>query len=131
MARKATAGSSKAGSGKGGNTKKSGGASRRAVAVAPVQPADDNEDERSNAADAFLKILQSPIVADLLAVAAMAALTALAEHGFSSRGAGNGRRTGRAVKAAGKAAAAAIGRRLATEVEEIRSAAKAKRGEAA
>jgi hypothetical protein len=93
----------------------------------------ENDRNENKAADLFLKILQSPIVADLLAVAATAALAALAEHGFSSRGADgtDKRRSGRAVKAAGKAAAAAIGRRLATEVEEIRRAAKAKRSEAA
>ncbi|QIK79067.1 hypothetical protein G7077_09355 [Sphingomonas piscis] len=79
------------------------------------------------AADMFLKLLQSPIVADLLAVAATAALASLAEHGFNRGGAnGNNKRAGKAVKEAGKAAAAAIGRRLATEVEEIRKAAKPK-----
>jgi hypothetical protein len=76
----------------------------------------------------FLKLLQSPIVADLLAVAATAALAALAEHGFNRGGSGDQKRAGKAVKAAGKAAAAAIGRRLATEVEEIRKAAKSKSG---
>jgi hypothetical protein len=85
-----------------------------------------------SAGDAFIKLLQSPLVADLLAVAATAALAALAEHGFSSRGAGDdavrGKRAGKAVKAAGKAAAAAIGRRLSTELEEIREASKSKAG---
>jgi hypothetical protein len=78
--------------------------------------------------EAFIKLLQSPLVADLLAVAATAALAALAEHGFSSRGASEGannKRAGRAVKEAGKAAAAAIGRRLSTEISEIRQASKA------
>jgi Mg-chelatase subunit ChlI len=77
-------------------------------------------------------LLQSPLVADLLAVAATAALAALAEHGFSSRSGGDdavrGKRAGKAVKEAGKAAAAAIGRRLSTELEEIREAAKSKAG---
>ena len=80
-----------------------------------------------NAGDAFIKLLQSPLVADLLAVAATAALAALAEHGFSNRGASEGargKRAGKAVKEAGKAAAAAIGRRLSNELEEIRSATK-------
>jgi hypothetical protein len=80
--------------------------------------------------DAFIKLLQSPLVADLLAVAATAALAALAEHGFSSRGASEGarrNRAGRAVKEAGKAAAAAIGRRLGTEIDEIRTASKKSR----
>jgi hypothetical protein len=77
--------------------------------------------------EAFIKLLQSPFVAELVAVAATAALAALAEQGFSSRagGGGNtGKRAGRAVKAAGVAAAAAVGRRLNIEIEEIRRAAK-------
>ena len=81
-----------------------------------------------NMGEAFIKLLQSPLVADLLAVAATAALAALAEHGFSNRGASGGsggNRAGRAVKEAGKAAAAAIGRRLGNEFDEIRSASKA------
>lgn len=77
--------------------------------------------------DAFIKLLQSPFVAELVAVAATAALAALAEQGFSSRGGGGGttgKRAGRAVKAAGAAAATAVGRRLSNEIEEIRRAAK-------
>jgi hypothetical protein len=79
--------------------------------------------------DAFIKLLQSPLVADLVAVAATAALAALAEHGFTSRGAADGgragKRAGKAVKEAGKAAAAAVGRRLGNELDEIRQASKA------
>jgi hypothetical protein len=73
--------------------------------------------------DAFIKLLQSPLVAELVAVAATAALAALAEHGFTS-GDTRGKRAGKAVKEAGKAAAAAVGRRLSNELEEIRAAAK-------
>ncbi len=76
-----------------------------------------------DASAAVLKLLQSPLVADLLAVAATAALAALAEHGFSRSG-GDKRRAGRAVKEAGKAAAIAIGRRLSNEFDEVRKAAK-------
>lgn len=75
--------------------------------------------------DAFLHLLQSPLVADLLAVAATAALAALAEHRFSSKSGGESSRkkgAGKAVKAAGVAAAAAIGRRLGEEIEEIKKA---------
>jgi len=76
--------------------------------------------------EAFIKLLQSPLVAELVAVAATAALAALAEHGFTTGGDGSrGKRAGKAVKEAGKAAAAAVGRRLGTEIEEIRNAAKA------
>jgi hypothetical protein len=77
--------------------------------------------------EAFIKLLQSPLVADLVAVAATAALASLAEHGFTSRGGDDSsrrNRAGKAVKAAGKAAAAAVGRRLGNEIEEIRKAAK-------
>jgi len=76
------------------------------------------------AADAFVNLLQSPLVADLVAVAATAALAALAEQGFS--GSNRTRAAGNAVKAAGKAAAAAVGRRLSVEIDEIRAATKAK-----
>jgi hypothetical protein len=78
--------------------------------------------------DALIKLLQSPLVAELVAVAATAALASLAEHGFTSGGGGSrGKRAGKAVKEAGKAAAAAIGRRLGNEFDEIRNASKAKR----
>ena len=83
------------------------------------------------AGEAFIKLLQSPLVAELVAVAATAALAALAEQGFSNRGGGGGttgKRAGRAVKAAGAAAAAAVGRRLNTEIDEIRRAAQESKG---
>ena len=81
--------------------------------------------------DALMKLLQSPLVAELMAVAATAALAALAEHGFNSGDATRGQRAGKAVKEAGKAAASAIGRRLANEFDEIREAAKQSKGSAA
>lgn len=79
-----------------------------------------------DAGEAFVKLLQSPLAAELVAIAATAALATLAEQGFSSRGSAGstGQKAGRAVKAAGKAAAAAVGRRLGTEIDEIRKAAK-------
>ncbi|HET7708920.1 MAG TPA: hypothetical protein VFK50_05215 [Sphingomicrobium sp.] len=80
------------------------------------------------ASDAVRKLLESPLVADLLAVGATAALAAIAEHGFGGKG--EGKRTSRAVKEAGKAAAAAMGRRLGTEFDEIRKVAKVKAGAA-
>ena len=77
--------------------------------------------------DALIKLLQSPLIAELVAVAATAALASLAEHGFASGGGGSrGKRAGKAVKEAGKAAAAAIGRRIGNEFDEIKKAAKAK-----
>ena len=115
MARKATGKSSKT-------------SSRKNTAVAR-RPSSGSGGGRSRAqegmGDAFIKLLQSPLVAELVAVAATAALAALAEHGFTTGGDGTrSRRAGKAVKEAGKAAAAAVGRRLGTEIEEIRRAAK-------
>jgi len=78
------------------------------------------------AADALIKLIESPLVADLLAVGATAALAAIAESRFGRKD-DQGRKSSKALKAAAKAAAAAMGRRLSTEVEEIRNAsAKAK-----
>jgi hypothetical protein len=122
MAKKASA----AGSGNTERRKQSrrgsaeGGGSARPAGRALTRTTPAGSGDSGTAGEAFIKLLQSPLVADLLAVAATAALAALAEHGFSSRGAGDRRRAGRAVKEAGKAAAAAIGRRLSTEIEEIR-----------
>ena len=88
-------------------------------------------DESGNtAADALLKLLESPLVVDLLAVGATAALASLAEHRYSSRteeGAG----AKRALKGAVTAAAAAMGRRIATEFDEIKKAAKASKAKSA
>lgn len=96
------------------------GRSRTAVAPAAARRSRSEE----GMGEAFIKLLQSPLVAELVAVAATAALASLAEHGFTSGGEGSrGKRAGKAVKEAGKAAAAAVGRRLGTEVDEIRKAA--------
>jgi len=100
-----------------------------AVARRPAAASGDRSDDRTEGVgDAFVKLLQSPLVAELMAVAATAALAALAEHGFSTGGNGRGKRAGRAVKEAGKAAAAAVGRRLANEFDEIRESAKQSTG---
>jgi hypothetical protein len=110
--------------------KKTSGSKVKSRTVARVSSAKSNGGpEMDGMGDAFIKLLQSPLVADLVAVAATAALAALAEHGFTSRGAADGKRAGaragKAVKEAGKAAAAAVGRRLSNEIEEIRKASKA------
>ena len=78
---------------------------------------------KNAASDAFVSLLQSPLVADLVAVAATSALAALASEGFSREGAG-GKRAGKAVKQAGKAAADAVKRRLTEEIDAIKKAAK-------
>lgn len=118
MAKKATTKSS--GAGKSGPK---GGSKSRAVAKRPSSAGGSKE----GMGDALIKLMQSPLVAELVTVAATAALASLAEHGFSSGGGGSrGKRAGKAVKEAGKAAAAAIGRRLGNEFDEIKKAAKTK-----
>jgi hypothetical protein len=112
MAKKATKSSSK-------TNKKPG------TAVARTATGSGGSRSQESIGESLIKLLQSPLVAELVAVAATAALASLAEQGFTSGGdGGRGKRAGKAVKAAGKAAAAAIGRRLGTEIDEIRKAAK-------
>ena len=72
--------------------------------------------------DAIIKLADHPLVADLLAVGAMAAVAAIAEQGFSGKSKGKTGGSSKAVKDAGKAAAAAIGKRLITEFEEVKKA---------
>lgn len=117
MAKKATA-KAASGTGKKVHTRKSsssGGGSKRSSSRSPSS--------QSDPVDALIKLLQSPLVIDLLAVGATAALAAITEH-RSSRAQGAMGNSKKALKAAGKAAAAAVGRRLQTEFDEIRSAAK-------
>jgi len=91
---------------------RSGGMKTKSKPRAVAERRSDAGSRRSSDAgmgDAFIKLLQSPLVADLVAVAATAALAALAEHGStSSTGGTRGKRAGKAVKEAGKAAAAAV-----------------------
>jgi hypothetical protein len=90
--------------------------------------------ETDTAADALIRLLQSPLVIDLLAVGATAAVAAITET-RAGRRQGAAETSGKTIKAAGKAAAAAVGRRIATEFEEIRKASdaakKTKAGKAA
>ena len=77
------------------------------------------------------KLIDHPLVADLLAVGAMAAVAAIADHNVKTRTGEAESGSSKAVKAAGKAAAAAIGKRLLTEVDAVRKVSKrpeAKRG---
>ena len=124
MAKKST---SKSG-GKAGARRNSGG-KKTGTSVATLSNRSEGGSRSSDGGmgDAFIKLMQSPLVAELVAVGATAALAALAEHGFTSGGATRGKRAGKAVKEAGKAAAAAVGRRLGTEIDEIRKAATASR----
>ena len=123
MAKKAT-------SKTGGKAKSGANAGSKSKALAERRGGDRRQGSRRSSdsfGDALIKLLQSPLVAELVAVAATAALGALAQEGVGGKASG-GKRAGNAVKRAGKAAAKAIGDRLTTEVDEIKKAAKAKRG---
>ncbi|MEO6579683.1 MAG: hypothetical protein ABIN83_00845 [Sphingomicrobium sp.] len=73
--------------------------------------------------DALARLAEHPIISDLIAVGATAAVTAIAT-GMSSKG---GKSSSKAVKDAGRAAATAIGARLMTEFQAVKdSAAEAK-----
>jgi len=77
--------------------------------------------------NAIARLAEHPIVSDLIAIGATAAVTAIAA-GMSSK---SGKTSGKAVKDAGKAAAAAIGARLMTEFQAVKdSAAEAKKKKA-
>ena len=84
-----------------------------------------SEGVQSDMVDALIKLLQSPLVIDLLAVGATAALAAITESRSSrTQGAMDSRGSKKVLKQAGKAAAAAVGRRIATEFDEIKAASK-------
>lgn len=72
------------------------------------------------------RMLDHPLVADLLAVGAIAAVAAIADHSVKTRTGEAESGSSKVVKAAGKAAATAIGKRLMTEVDAIRDVSKAK-----
>jgi hypothetical protein len=73
----------------------------------------------------FGRLLETPLFAELLAVGAMAAVGAIADSRARDK---DGKKSSQALKAAGNAAAAAVGRRLMTEVDEIRKASKKNKG---
>lgn len=124
MAKKATAPS------KAAKAKKPSNSKAKAVSRKPVRASSSSRKSRSgdfDAVDALLNLLKSPLVAELLAVGATAAMAAITEA-RSSRTRGD--ESAKMMKTAGKAAAAAIGRRIANEFDEIRNVSKKAKGSA-
>jgi hypothetical protein len=72
------------------------------------------QSKAKDAADALWKLAEHPLVGELLAIGATAAVAAIAEGSGKSKK----KASTKAVKAAGKAAAAAIGARLISEFAE-------------
>ena len=69
--------------------------------------------------DGLAKLIDHPLVADLLAAGAIAAVAAIAEHQVNK---GNGQTSSKMVKSVGKAAAAAMGKKLLGDIGAITSA---------
>ena len=125
MAKKATAKATGGGKKTQAKRKSSRSSTSRSVAV---RSQSQSEGQQTDIVDALIKLLQSPLIIDLLAVGATAALAAITETRSSRTqgAAGNSKKT---LKAAGKAAAAAVGRRIQNEFEEITAASKRSAGE--
>ena len=117
--------SAKADSGRRSVAKRAGSSSGGSGSSSRSQSQSQTEGAQSDVVDALIKLLQSPLVIDLLAVGATAALAAITETRSSrTQGAMDSRGSKKVLKAAGKAAAAAVGRRIATEFDEIKAASK-------
>ena len=85
----------------------------------PATQAAKKASRRSEGFDGLAKFVDHPLVADLLAAGALAAVTAIAEHQLGDRK----ESSSKMVKSVGKAAALAMGRKLMGDVGDIASAA--------
>lgn len=97
-----------------------------ALRAAPKGERKQNSGKKSRSRDgveALWKLVEHPLVGELLAIGATAAVAAIAD-GTASKGKKHA--SAKAAKAAGKAAAAAIGARLIAEFAEGKQPAKAK-----
>ena len=121
MAKKASAKGDSGGKKTGKKSRSSGSTVPARVSSTGSRSRSRSDGNQTDLVDALIKLLQSPLVIDLLAVGATAALAAITET-RSSRAEGEVGSSKKTLKAAGKAAAAAVGRRIGTEFEEIREA---------
>ena len=80
---------------------------------------------------ALAKLAEHPLVIDLIAIGATAAVAALAGRAHDGKTAGSKAKSStNAVKAAGQAAAVAVGKRLMTEFNAVKDVAAAKKKKA-
>lgn len=100
---------------------------KKRPAAKPRRPAAKRPASKSSSSGFDIaKLIDHPLVADLLTVGAMAAVAAIADHNVKTRTGEAAPGSSKAVRAAGKAAAAAVGKRLMTEVDQLRKTAKPK-----
>ncbi len=81
---------------------------------------DDRKHGKHDGFEGIAKLVDHPLVADLLAAGAIAAVAAIADHRM-----GKGQSSSKMVKSVGKAAAAAMGKRLMGDLSAIGGAAAA------
>jgi hypothetical protein len=105
--------------------KKAAKASTKAVALKAKPEGKKGKKKSRGAADALWKLAEHPLVGELIALGATAAVAAIAEQSIAREGKGKKKvPSNAAVKAAGTAAAAAIGQRLINEFTDIKKATK-------
>jgi hypothetical protein len=117
MAKKATAAGSKAKTKP--KAKKPKAAKSSAAPKGAKKAKAKSSSKSTSAADVVFKLAEHPIVAELIAIGATAAVAAIAKGSSDTSGKSNTR----AVKDAGKAAAAAIGARLVDEFKAVKKTA--------
>lgn len=103
------------------------GKKRKNAATVKAAPVAKSGANANGAADAIVGLLESPLVADILATGAAAALASITHHRLTRRREASSRQ---ALKEAVKSAAAAMGARLSEEFEEILESAKKANAEA-
>ena len=95
----------------------------KSKAVSAKSKKDPGTSSRATPVDALLKLADHPLVGELITIGATAAVAAIAQQGLSDS---KKKGSAKAVKEAGKAAAAAIGARLISEFAESKSERKSK-----
>ena len=80
----------------------------------------ERKSRKADSLDGLAKLVDHPMVADLLAAGAMAAVAAIAEHQMAKS---KGESSSKMVKSVGKAAATAMGRKLMGDIGAITTAA--------
>lgn len=113
----------------GRKTKKKTAKTAKGVASATPGKSEKKGGKKSkpNAVDTLWKLADHPLVGELIAIGATAAVAAIAQQGLAKS---KKQGSARAVKEAGKAAAAAIGARLISEFAEDKGAGDAKSAKA-
>ena len=75
---------------------------------------------RANVAHAIAQLFEHPLVTELVAAEALAAVTSIADHRLAQKGEERSKKDGKVINAASRAAAAAIGARLVTEIGALK-----------